>query len=117
MRFKIDENLPVEAADLLRDAGHEADTVHDEHLAWADDARVIGEAKAGGRALVTLDGDFADIRSYPPAEWPGILVLRPASQDKDAVLRLLSRVVTLFESEPVAGKLWVVEETRVRIRE
>lgn len=33
MRFKVDENLPAEIADLLRAAGHDADTVNDE--AWA----------------------------------------------------------------------------------
>jgi predicted nuclease of predicted toxin-antitoxin system len=32
MRFKIDENLPVEAAHLLQAAGHEATTIHDEQM-------------------------------------------------------------------------------------
>ena len=32
MKFKIDENLPVEAAELLRDAGHDAHTVGEESL-------------------------------------------------------------------------------------
>ena len=32
MRFKIDENLPVEAAELLRQAGHDAVTVLEQHL-------------------------------------------------------------------------------------
>jgi predicted nuclease of predicted toxin-antitoxin system len=29
VRFKIDENLPVELAELLRSSGHEAETVAD----------------------------------------------------------------------------------------
>ena len=116
MRFKVDENLPVEAAVLLRDADHEADTVHDEALAGADDETVFEAAQAERRVLVTLDRDFADIRRYPPAESAGILVLRPRSQDRDSAARLLARTLTLFESEPVAGRLWIVEEDRVRIR-
>ena len=36
MRAKLDENVPIEAADLLRDAGWICDTVHDEGLAGAD---------------------------------------------------------------------------------
>ncbi len=32
MRFKIDENLPVEAAQLLNAAGHEAATIHDQQM-------------------------------------------------------------------------------------
>ena len=117
MRFKIDENLPAEAASLLRHAGHEADTVHDESLAGAEDHRVFAAAQADARALVTLDGDFADIRAYPPAESRGVLVLRPHVQDRDSVLRLLARTLGLLDREPVAGRLWIVEEDRVRIRE
>lgn len=32
VQFKLDENLPDEAADLLRAAGHDALTVLDQHL-------------------------------------------------------------------------------------
>jgi hypothetical protein len=35
MKFKVDENLPVEAAVLLREAGHDAATVHDQNLRGA----------------------------------------------------------------------------------
>lgn len=32
MRFKIDEDLPTDVAFLLRSAGHEAETVHEEGM-------------------------------------------------------------------------------------
>lgn len=32
MKFKVDENLPVEVADLLRQAGYDTATVFDEQL-------------------------------------------------------------------------------------
>jgi predicted nuclease of predicted toxin-antitoxin system len=35
MKFKIDENLPIEAAALLREAGHDALIVHDQNLRGA----------------------------------------------------------------------------------
>jgi hypothetical protein len=37
LKLKIDENLPVDCAVVLRNAGFEADTVFDERLAGADD--------------------------------------------------------------------------------
>jgi predicted nuclease of predicted toxin-antitoxin system len=37
MRLKVDENLPVEVADLLRAAGHDAATVNDEGVGGATD--------------------------------------------------------------------------------
>ena len=82
MRFKVDENLPLEVADLLRAAGHDAEGVHEEGLSGAPDQQVLAAAVSERRTLVTLDLGFADIRSYPPGQSLGIIVLRPASQDK-----------------------------------
>jgi predicted nuclease of predicted toxin-antitoxin system len=76
VRFKIDENLPTEAAEVLREAGFGADTVGDEDLSGSDDPAVANSARLEDRILVTLDLDFANIRAYPPHEHPGIVVLR-----------------------------------------
>jgi hypothetical protein len=48
--------------------------------------RDIGCLRPG---LVTLDLDFANIRAYPPAEYPGIVVLRPNKREKRSVLALV----------------------------
>jgi len=76
LKFKVDENLPAEAADILRDSGFIADTVADEDLSGADDDTVASASKSDLRILVTLDLDFANIRAYPPGEHAGIIVLR-----------------------------------------
>jgi predicted nuclease of predicted toxin-antitoxin system len=62
LKFKIDENLPVEAAVLLRKAGFEGDMVAEEHLSGADDSTVAGAVRSGVRVPVTLHRDFGDIR-------------------------------------------------------
>jgi predicted nuclease of predicted toxin-antitoxin system len=115
--FKIDENLPVEAADLLRSAGHDAMTVLEQRLSGEPDPRISAVCMAEGRAIVTLDLDFSDIRNYPPSEYAGLIVLRLVSQDLPSVLKVLTRLLPLFEQEPVVGKLWIVDESRIRIRE
>ncbi len=117
MKFKIDENLPVEAAELFRGAGHEADTVADEGMVGEDDATLIEVCKREDRAIVTHDQDFSDILTYPPADYPGIVVLRPRRQDKPHVLRRRRSVVANLASEPLRERLWIVSETRIRIRE
>jgi predicted nuclease of predicted toxin-antitoxin system len=117
VRFKIDQNLPVEIADALRAAGHEADTVYEEQLAGTLDP-VLGEiVRREQRALVTLDLGFGDIRTYPPAEYYGLIVLRPSKQDKPKVLEVFARVMPLLEREPLTGQLWIVDDRRIRIRE
>lgn len=96
-RFKIDENLPIEVAELLKAAGHDAMTIFDQSMVGDLDPKVASVCKAEGRALVTLDLDFSDIRTYPPAEFPGIIVLRPRNQAKPTVLALVNQLIALLD--------------------
>ena len=116
MRFKVDENLHSEVATALTDRGHDAATVHLQRMTGADDRILADHCRLEGRALVTLDLDFADIRSYPPAETPGIIVFRLRDQSRPRVRRLLSRVLDLLDHQPLAAKLWIVSERGVRVR-
>ena len=117
MKFKVDENLPREAAELLCSAGHDAITVADQGLSGEQDSQIIQICRSEDRALITLDLDFADVRSYPPKDSAGLVVLRLRQQDKPHVLKTLARVLPLFAGEVVENRLWIVEETRVRIRD
>ena len=116
-RFKLDENLPRDAAALLRDGGHDVHTVSEEGLGGDADARILDACRAETRILVTFDLDFADIRSYPPSGYSGIWVLRPASQSISATLSLLRGALALLDAEPAMNRLWIIEPDRVRIRE
>jgi len=116
MKFKVDENLPVEAAELLRQEGHETLTVSEQALSGSPDADIASACRREGRDLVTLDKGFADIRLYPPEQFPGLIVLRLDRQDRQHVLAVLGRLLSVFSSELVEGHLWIVEEERIRIR-
>ena len=117
MRFKIDENLPVELAELLREEGHEANTVLEQGLGGRGDPDIASICQREELVLITLDTDFSDIRVYPPEEFSGLIVLRLRQQDKTHVLELIPRLIPMFSAEPLAGRLWIVEEERVRIRD
>ncbi len=65
---------------------------------------------------MTLDLGFADIRTYPPGEYHGLIVLRLKRQDKAYVIDTLEQLLPILEAEPLASRLWIVEEERVRIR-
>jgi predicted nuclease of predicted toxin-antitoxin system len=117
MRFKTDENLPLEVAELLRQHQHDALTVADQQLAGQPDPRIAAVCQAESRALVTLDLDFADIRRFPPQDYHGIIVLRPAVQNIATLLRLMTRVLPLLGQEPLDSCLWIVNEHQVRIRD
>ena len=114
--FKIDENLHPEVAPFLRDHGHDAVTVWDQGMRGTPDVTLADLCRAEGRALVTLDLDFADIRAYPPEEHPGLIVLRVTRQDRASLLEAIGRIVPLLEREALDRHLWVVEEQSVRLR-
>jgi predicted nuclease of predicted toxin-antitoxin system len=90
VKFKTDENLPVEAAATLL-ARFDAETIWDEKLSGADDLVVASTSRNEGRILLTLDLDFANIRAYPPREHPGIIVLRLKHQDKLTIITYTRR--------------------------
>lgn len=117
MRFKIDENLPIDVAELLRHEGHNAITVVDQDLGGEADSHIVRVCQQEERALITLDTDFADIRAYPPKQFPGLVVLRLRWQDKPHILEVLGRLTPVFSSEVLEGRLWIVEEERIRIRD
>ena len=115
MRFKVDENLLIEVVDVLVAAGHDAVSVHDQGLVGATDSSLYEVCRREGRALMTLDVDFANIFAYPPQASNGIVVFRLSRQSRPLILAILSRTLPLMESEPLDQRLWVIEETRVRI--
>mgnify|MGYP006299500381 FL=1 len=116
MKFKIDENLPVEIANLLRAKGHQASTVFDQHLSGSTDLVIANTCKQEEMAIVTLDLDFADIQVYPPQLFSGLIVLRVHRQDKQHVLTVFKQVVPVLKDEPLVGHLWIVEDSQIRIR-
>jgi predicted nuclease of predicted toxin-antitoxin system len=117
MKFKVDEHLPIEIAVLLHDAGHDATTVWSEQLAGTDDSTLASVCQQEERILVTMDVGFADIRTYPPQNYSGLIVLRLKQQDKLYVLNVFTRILQLFATTPLEQRLWIVEEELVRVRE
>jgi hypothetical protein len=69
------------------------------------------------RVLFTLDMDFADIRTYPPGAYIGIVVFRPLKPSRNSVLALLRQLIPVLQAQWAEHRLWIVEPGRVRIRE
>lgn len=116
MKFKVDENLPAEIAELVRTRGHEADTVTDEGLTGASDPVILERVRLEGRVLFTMDKGIGDIRAYPPGQYAGIVLLRPRTAGRDATLALFRRHLAMLLSVDLNGRLVVVSEAGMRIR-
>ena len=114
--FKVDENLPLEVTELLRSRGHDATSVEEQNLGGVKDERLAMVCRQESRVLVTLDLDFADIRTYRPEDYPGIVVIRLGRQDRDALLGATERLIAVMAELSPEGRLLIIEDRRVRSR-
>ena len=116
MRCKIDENVHPAVAEFLCAHGHDTVTVWDQRMEGRPDADLAAACRTEARALITLDLDFSNILVYRPEDYAGLVVLRVADQSRAALLEVLERALPALEHESLVGRLWIVDERRVRVR-
>lgn len=114
MKIKLDENLPAGLVADLAETGHEADTVFEERLQGAADAAILDVVKREGRVLSTLDKGIGDIRAYPPEEYAGIVLFRPGSAGRGAVLEFVRAHIDRLLNMDLDGRLVIVTEASIR---
>jgi predicted nuclease of predicted toxin-antitoxin system len=117
VRFKLDENLPERLVELFAGADYDATTVRGEGISGYDDQALYEHCQDEQRVLVTLDMDFANPLSFPPESAVGLIVLRPPRPLLSLIREMLAGVMVKVETEPLSGKLWIVEPGRLRIYE
>jgi predicted nuclease of predicted toxin-antitoxin system len=116
VKFKLDENLPVDLVTDLRGLGQDADTVIEEGLRGAADPAVMDAASAADRILLTLDKGMANIQRYPIHQHAGVVLFRPDTSGRRAVIAFVrDRLQTVLEMD-LSGRLTVVGPSRIRFR-
>jgi len=116
MKFKLDENLPLQIAAEIRARMHDVETVGEEDLTGRLDVDIWQAAQREGRILITQDLDFSDARKFQPGTHHGIVLIRLQSPSRR---NLIIRTTELFEAENVSG--WggcfvVVTERKIRVK-
>jgi len=120
LRLFIDQCVPRSVAESLRDAGHAVELLRSHLPINAKDPDVIACAQSLDATLVTLNGDFADIINYPPSNFGGIIALQVRNHPESLpaiVMRLLTYLGEHPERGNCAGRLFLVEAHRIRIKE
>jgi predicted nuclease of predicted toxin-antitoxin system len=116
MSFKVDENIHADVSHWLRSQGHDAASVREQgHCSCSDDG-LAAVCQRENRVLITQDLDFSNTVAFPPEDYPGIVVLRLADQSKRSCLAALERMLAKGPPGPMSRSLWIVDESRIRIR-
>ena len=119
LRFFADQCVPNAVVRALHDAGHEVFRVKDYIPVESSDPVVISKAQELDAILISLNGDFADIVTYPPADYKGIIALQVRNHP-EILPQMLSKLKHHLSIHPdmtyYVGKLLLVEVHRIRIR-
>jgi predicted nuclease of predicted toxin-antitoxin system len=119
LRFLGDHCISNFIIQTLREANHEVVRLRDVLPAESSDDVVIAKAQEIDAVLLSLNGDFADIVSYPPSNYKGIVALQMRNHP-EALPNLMTRLTAYLKVQPAMehyhGKLLVVEVNRIRIR-
>jgi predicted nuclease of predicted toxin-antitoxin system len=120
LRFLADHCISNTTVQTLRDAGHEVLRLRNVLAVDSPDRLVIAKAQEIDAILLSMNGDFADIVTYPPGNYKGIVALQMRNH-AEVLERLLARLSEYLRAQPAVnhyrGKLLVVEVNRIRIRD
>ena len=120
LRFFADHCVSNAIIQPLRHAGHEALRLRDHLPIESADGVVIERAQQLDSLLLSLNGDFADIVIYPPANYRGIIALQVRNHPEiipQLMARLQGYLSSRSEMAYYRGKLLVVEVHRIRVRQ
>ncbi len=117
MKLKLDENIDLRLVPVLAAEGFDVDSVLDEGLSGSDDDTIYRTCGNTDRVLLTLDLDFSNPFRFPPGATEGIVVIRPPRPLLPLIQETVVSVVPQLKTEPLKGRLWIVEPGRIRVYE
>lgn len=120
LRFFADHCISKFVIQSLRNAGHEVLRLKDHISPDSSDSIVISKAQELDSILISLNGDFTDIVTYPPAKYKGIFALQ-VKNHPEIIPQLIERLKNYISANPeknhYKGKLSIIEVHRIRVKE
>lgn len=120
LKLFADYCIPKSVIKSLIDDGYEVLKLKNFLPADSPDVLVIEKAQEMDAILLSLNGDFTDIITYPPSNYKGIIALQVKNHPEiipELIERLKKYLLAHNHMKHYKGKLIIVESHRIRIRE
>lgn len=112
-KFLANENVPAEAIDAARKAGHDVAWVR-EVMPGATDEAVLRFSLYEGRVLVTFDKNFGKMAFGSGQKVScGVILLRPRLRSPGHLSQFLTNVIS--QQVDWSGRFSVAQENRLRV--
>jgi predicted nuclease of predicted toxin-antitoxin system len=115
-RLLLDENLPTQAAAVLRSGGFDAVHAREVGLRSAPDEAILALAASEGRVCVTLDRDLHRILAESGASKPSVILLRGVRLRPVEAAALIRSALEQIGGQLMAGVAATVTPRSIRVR-
>jgi len=119
LKFFADHCISNFIIQSLENAGYKVFHLKEHIPADSPETVVISKAQELDSILISLNGDFTDIVSYPPDQYKGIVALQVRNHP-EIIPQLLTRFTDYLSVHPgmdnYKGKLLLLEVHRIRVR-
>jgi predicted nuclease of predicted toxin-antitoxin system len=119
MRFFADHCIPTSIIQSLQDGGFIVYRLRDYIPPGSSDPVVISKAQELDAILISLNGDFSDIVTYPPSHYKGIIAIQLKNHPEliPKLMEKLKHYLSLnSDMNYYRGKLIIAEVHKIRIR-
>jgi len=116
MKFLADMGISPKTVIFLRELGHDALHLHEQHLDQLADSAILEKARQENRIVLTHDLDFGELLTLSSAPLPSVIIFRLRDMRSQMVNRYLSHIIEKYSSSLVDGSIMSVTEGRVRVR-
>jgi predicted nuclease of predicted toxin-antitoxin system len=113
MRLILDQGVPRDAANLLRELGYECTHVGEVGMSRAADQEILAWALGENATVVTLDADFHTILAVSGATGPSVIRLRRQGLDAPAVVEVVRNVAARFQVALEHGSMVTVKANKI----
>ena len=113
LRLILDQGIPRDAAEFLRQLGYDCTHVGELQMSRASDEEILAWSRKQDAVIVTLDADFHAILAVSGASGPSVIRIRIEGLGAQAMVELLSHVLAVYSSHLKRGALITVKSHKI----